>query len=218
MQSKSPKEQITPRQLEVLATISRFEDRQCYSPTIAELASELNVSRTTVFEHIGGLRKRKLVTKSRGRARSSRLTAKARRLLDEYESTAAVSAGGNFGGIALIGRVAAGRPIEAVEDRQSLSLGGLFGTTDDVFALEVVGDSMIEEGIDSGDYVVCKRSQTAGDGELVVAIMGEEEVTLKRFYREKDRVRLQPANEAYEAIYSDDCRIEAVVIGLLHRY
>lgn len=218
MQSKSPREVITPRQLEVLATISRFEDRQCYSPTIAELAGELSVSRTTVFEHIAGLRKRKLVTKSQGRARSSRLTAKARRLLEEYESSGAVSAGGNFGGIALLGRVAAGRPIEAVEDRQSVSLCDLFGTADDVFALEVVGDSMIEEGIDSGDYVVCRRSQTAGDGELVVAIMGEDEVTLKRFFLEKDRVRLQPANEAYEPIYSNNCKIEAVVIGLLHRY
>lgn len=218
MQSKSPREVITPRQLEVLATISRFEDRQCYSPTIAELAGELSVSRTTVFEHIAGLRKRKLVTKSQGRARSSRLTAKARRLLEEYESSGAVSAGGNFGGIALLGRVAAGRPIEAVEDRQSVSLGDLFGTADDVFALEVVGDSMIEEGIDSGDYVVCRRCQSAGDGELVVAIMDEDEVTLKRFYLEKDRVRLQPANDAYEAIYSNNCKIEAVVIGLLHRY
>jgi repressor LexA len=118
----------------------------------------------------------------------------------------------------LLGRVAAGRPIEAVEDRQSVSLGDLFGTADDVFALEVVGDSMIEEGIDSGDYVVCRRSQNADDGELVVAIMGEEEVTLKRFFLEKDRVRLQPANEAYDPIYSNNCKIEAVVIGLLHRY
>jgi len=129
-----------------------------------------------------------------------------------------VSAGNNFCGINLLGRVAAGRPIEAIENRQSLSLGDIFGTADDVFALEVVGDSMIEEGIDSGDYIVCRRCQTAGDGELVVAIMGEEEVTLKKFYLEKDRVRLQPANEAYEPIYSNDCKIEAVVIGLLHRY
>ncbi|MBW8035533.1 MAG: repressor LexA [Planctomycetes bacterium] len=166
---------------------------------------------------MAGLRGKKLLTDSKGRARSSKLTAKARRLLEEYQSSEDVSTG-NFGGINLLGRVAAGRPIEAVQDRQSLSLGDLFGTADDVFALEVVGDSMIEEGIDSGDYVVCKRSQTAGDGQLVVAIMDEEEVTLKRFYLEKDRVRLQPANEAYDPIYSNNCKIEAVVIGLLHRY
>ena len=219
MASMSKNQQITPRQLEVLAAISRFEGRQCYSPTIAELASELNVSRTTVFEHVAGLRGKKLVTDSKGRARSSRLTAKARRLLEEYESSADVLAvGDNFGGIALLGKVAAGSPIEAVEDRQSLSLGDMFGTSDDVFALEVSGDSMIEEGIDSGDYVICKRSQSAGSGQIVVAIMDEEEVTLKRFYREKDRVRLEPANEAYDPIYSDNCKIEAVVIGLLHRY
>jgi len=218
MASISKNQQVTPRQLEVLAAISRFEGRQCYSPTIAELAGELNVSRTTVFEHIAGLRGKKLLTVSKGRARSSKLTAKARRLLEEYQGSEDASASNNFGGINLLGRVAAGRPIEAIQDRQSLSLGDLFGTADDVFALEVVGDSMIEEGIDSGDYVVCKRSQTAGDGELVVAIMDEEEVTLKRFYLEKDRVRLQPANEAYDPIYSNNCKIEAVVIGLLHHY
>ena len=218
MRSISQNQRITPRQLEVLAAISRFEDRQCYSPTIAELASELNVSRTTVFEHIAGLRERKLVTRSRGRARSSRLTKKARRLLEEYQSTAEIAQADNFGGINLLGRVAAGRPIEAIENRQSISLNDMFGTAADVFALEVVGDSMIEEGIDSGDYIVCKRAQNAGDGELVVAIMDEEEVTLKRFYKEKDRVRLQPANEAYEPIYSNNCKIEAIVIGLLHRY
>lgn len=219
MASISKNQHATPRQLEVLAAISRFEGRQCYSPTIAELAGELNVSRTTVFEHIAGLRGKKLLTVSKGRARSSRLTKKARRLLEEYQSNAEITpADNNYCGINLLGRVAAGRPIEAVQDRQSLSLGDLFGTADDVFALEVVGDSMIEEGIDSGDYIVCRRSQTAGDGELVVAIMGEDEVTLKRFFLEKDRVRLQPANEMYEAIYSNDCKIEAVVIGLLHRY
>lgn len=218
MASINKNQQVTPRQLEVLAAISRFEGRQCYSPTIAELASELNVSRTTVFEHIAALREKKLLTASKGRARSLKLTAKARRLLKEYQSNADVTPTDNFAGINLLGRVAAGRPIEAVQDRQSLSLGDLFGTASDVFALEVVGDSMIEEGIDSGDYVVCKRCQTAGDGELVVAIMGEDEVTLKRFYLEKDRVRLQPANEAYDPIYSNNCKIEAVVIGLLHRY
>ena len=218
MASTRKNQQITPRQLEVLAAISNFEGRQCYSPTIAELAAELNVSRTTVFEHIAGLREKKLLTASKGRPRSSRITKKARRLLDEYQSNAESASADNFAGINLLGRVAAGRPIEAIENRQTISLNDMFGTAADVFALEVVGDSMIDEGIDSGDYVVCRRSQNAGDGELVVAIMDEEEVTLKRFYKEKDRVRLQPANEAYQPIYSKNCKIEAVVIGLLHRY
>ena len=103
MASTSKNQQATPRQLEVLAAISRFEGRQCYSPTIAELASELNVSRTTVFEHIAGLRGKELLTGSKGRARSSRLTAKARRLLEEYQSTVEVAPVDNFTGINLLG-------------------------------------------------------------------------------------------------------------------
>ena len=76
---------------------------------------------------------------------------------------------------------------------------------------------MIDEGISDGDYVICKRTATACDGQIVVAIVDEEEATLKKFYKEANRARLQPANTAYDAIYSDNCRIEAVVLGLLRR-
>ncbi|MHC4300809.1 MAG: LexA family protein [Planctomycetota bacterium] len=117
----------------------------------------------------------------------------------------------------LSGAVAAGLPIEAVENAESLSLNSCFGTGEDVFALEVRGDSMIGENIHEGDYVICRRRSVARDGELVVAIVDEENATLKRFYKEKTRARLQPANDDYEPIYSDNCRIEAVVIGLVRK-
>jgi len=113
--------------------------------------------------------------------------------------------------------VAAGMPVEAVENAESLSLSSCFGTGDDMFALEVKGDSMIGEDIQEGDYVVCRRRNAAHDGQLVVAIVDEENATLKRFYKEKSRARLQPANDDYEPIYSYNCRIEAVVIGLVRK-
>jgi repressor LexA len=109
-------------------------------------------------------------------------------------------------------------PVEAVENIESLSLASAFGSGDDIFALEVSGDSMIDEDIQQGDYVICRKSHIADDGQLVVAIVDEENATLKRFYREKNRVRLQPANDNYQPIYSDNCRVEAVVIGLIRKF
>jgi len=117
----------------------------------------------------------------------------------------------------LAGTVAAGVPLEAVENVESLSLNSCFGDGGDIFALEVKGDSMINGDIRQGDYVVCRRSSTAYNGQLVVAIVDEENATLKRFYKENTRARLQPANDDYEPIYSDNCRIEAVVIGLVRK-
>jgi repressor LexA len=118
----------------------------------------------------------------------------------------------------LSGRVAAGVPLEAVENVESLSLSSCFGTGDDIFALEVKGESMINEDIHEGDYVICRRRSVADDGQLVIAIVDEENATLKRFYKEKNRARLQPANDDYQPIYSDNCRIEAVVVGLVRRF
>ena len=209
MQVTNPTEQITPRQLQTLQEVARFRESRCYSATIAELAEALNVSRTTAFEHIAALRKKGLVTASRGRARSLRLTARANRLLDTDAQTNE--------SLPLLGRVAAGLPLEAIENPETLSLRDMFGPADDLFILQAVGDSMIDEGIADGDYVVCRRSATARDGQIVVAIVDDNDATLKKFYAEPGRARLEPANTDYEPIYSDNCRIEAVVIGLLRR-
>jgi repressor LexA len=120
-------------------------------------------------------------------------------------------------GIPLAGSVAAGVPVEAVENVELLSLSSAFGSGDDIFALKVTGDSMINEDLRQGDYVICRRSRTAENGQLVVVIVDDENATLKRFYKEKGRAKLQPANDAYQPIYTNNCRIEAVVIGLLRR-
>lgn len=218
MNAKKSGGQVTPRQLKVLSVIAQFEDRQCYSATIAEIAQELSVSRTTIFEHIAALREKKMLTKTKGKARSSTITAKGRRLLDEqtqktqaYEASSAI-------GIPLLGRVAAGYAIEVIENRDRLELTDLFGHQDDIFSLQVSGESMINAGINNGDYVICKRSTYANNGQIVIAIIDENEVTVKRFYQEQDSIRLEPENEAFEAIYTQNCRIEAVVVGLLHSF
>ena len=211
MRTNSPT-YITPRQLDVLRSLGQMEARQRYSPTIGELAEKLAVSRTTVFEHIAALQEKGLISKSKGKARSLKLTAQASPLLEEAPAPA-----GDLqpSGLAMFGRVAAGAPIEAVANVEMITLRDMFGTGDDVFLLEVTGDSMIDDGIEDGSYLVCKKTSTAGNGQIVVAIVDNDEATVKRFYQEPGRVRLEPANDSYEPIYSDNCRIEAVVIGLL---
>ncbi|MGE5293949.1 MAG: transcriptional repressor LexA, partial [Solirubrobacterales bacterium] len=166
----------------------------------------------------GELQRKSLLTTSPGRARSLKLTAQGRRLLKDTEVHEQRSFEPPGDGIPLLGRVAAGLPVEAVENRDDLSLRSCFGTGDELFALRVSGDSMIEENIRPGDYVICRRAETAHNGELVVALVNEGEATLKRFYKEPDRARLQPANANYEPIYSDNCRIEAIVVGLVRKF
>ncbi len=207
--------QVTPRQLQVLKIVAELQQSRCYSPTIAEVAEVLGVSRTTAFEHIGALREKALLAASRGKVRSLSLTAPANRLLEQDAQTTGFTQ--SESGLPLLGTVAAGQPTEAIENPETMSLRELFGPTEDIFTLQVSGDSMIDEGISDGDYVICRRTATARDGQIVVAIVDEGEATLKKFYAESGRARLEPANSAYEAIYSDNCRIEAVVLGLLRR-
>ncbi|WP_236782765.1 transcriptional repressor LexA [Anaerohalosphaera lusitana] len=205
--------------MEVLKLIWEFENSQCYLPTIAEVSKSMGVSRTTAYEHIAAAREKGLIASADGKARSLSLTKKARTLLKKAGVYSEKQSRGTDeeAGVPLVGLVAAGAPIEAIENVERMSLGSMFGQRDDVFALEVQGDSMIEDGIFDGDLVICKTSSTAENGQLVIAIVEGDSATLKRFYREKNRIRLEPANAAYEPIYTDDCRIEARVLGLVRR-
>jgi repressor LexA len=209
--------QLSPRQLQLLRMIACCQESRCYSPTIAELASELDISRSTVFEHIAELRNKGLLSCHPNRARSLKLTSRAQELLRHLADQCSRPYSAEATGIPLSGKVAAGVPLEAVENTEYLSLNSCFGGGDDVFALEVKGDSMVGEDICEGDYVICRRSSVANDGQLVIAIVDNENATLKRFYKEKSQARLQPANESYQPIYSDNCRIQAIVVGLIRK-
>ncbi len=138
------------------------------------------------------------------------LTRKAQRLLENHPDADEPD------GIVLLGRVAAGAPIEAIENIEHISLKSEFGS-EDTFALKVQGDSMTGDGIFDGDYVVCKRTQTAQNGKIVVAVTDNENATVKRFYREPDRVRLEPSNPDYEPIFTQNCQIAGIVVGLMRK-
>ena len=217
LKTAQPAIQLTPRQLQLLQMVARFQENRCYSPTLAEMACELDISRSTVFEHLAELRKKGLLSGYQNKARSLKVSSQGQELLSELSGQSSPTHAKEAGGIPLAGSVAAGVPVEAVENVESLSLTSAFGSGDDIFALEVTGDSMINEDIRQGDYVICRRSRIADDGQLVVAIVDDENATLKRFYREKNRARLQPANDDYQPIYTDNCRIEAIVIGLVRK-
>jgi len=219
MQSRTaqPAIQLTPRQLQLMQMVGRFQENRCYSPTLAEMACELDISRSTVFEHLAELRKKGLLSGYQNKARSLKVSSQGQELLSELSGVSSPTHTAEPGGIPLAGSVAAGVPVEAVENVESLSLTSAFGSGDNIFALEVAGDSMINEDIRQGDYVICRRCRVADDGQLVVAIVDDENATLKRFYREKDLARLQPANDDYQPIYTNNCRIEAIVIGLLRK-
>lgn len=197
---------LTPKQLRVLTFIRDYTNAHGYAPTMQELADEFGVSKVTVFEHISALQKKGCLKRSRHKARSLRLS-ESLEFPDESPTK-----------LPLVGAIAAGRPIEAIEQREFLDLDSMFVSANETFALRVRGDSMVNDNICDGDYVVCEKRSIARDGETVVALIGEEEATLKRFYRTPTGVRLEARNPAYEPIFAKNVQVQGVVIGVLRRY
>jgi repressor LexA len=192
--------------MRILALIRDCQRRNGYSPTMQELADVLGVTKVTVFEHVAGLERKGLLRRSKHRARSLELTSRAT-LPDESP-----------GRLQLVGRIAAGAPIEAIESPEEVDLDHLFHSRNGAYLLRVQGDSMIDEQIRDGDLVVVERRETARNGETVVALLDDGEATLKKFYREGSRIRLQPANPSFSPIYVTDIRIQGVVMGVLRTY
>jgi len=196
---------LTPRQLEILIAIRDGRRRDGYSPTLQELASQFGVSKVTVFEHVNALIKKGMLRRQSYKTRSLEVT-QAARFPDERPTL-----------IPLVGQVAAGVPIESYQTKETLDLETLFVTDHPRRAILVAGDSMIDEHICEGDLVIVEDRDNVRNGDTVVALVAGEN-TLKRFYREKDRIRLQPANGRYKPIYPRQVKIQGVVIGVIRRY
>jgi len=196
---------MTPRQLEILTLIRDARRNLGYSPTLQEIADELAISKITVFEHVEALIKKGMLTRRSNRARSLELTSSAQ--LPDDRATL----------LPLLGRIAAGLPIEAVEADETVDLEQLFASRHPVGVLTVKGDSMEDDHIRDGDMVVFEQRSNPRNGETVVALINGEEATLKRYYKEKKRIRLQPANDKYEPIYVRNVEIQGVVIGVIRR-
>lgn len=193
----------THRQREVMEFIARYQLEHGVSPTLEEVGEHLGITRVTVFQHVRSLKKKKAL-------RTQPLLARSLEILDPDMLPKS--------GLPLVGTIAAGAAIEAVEAPTEVHLEDLMPSGLHLYALRVSGESMIEEGIRDGDYVIVERRETADDGDTVVAIIGDNEATLKRFYREGDHIRLQPANPSMQPILVDEVEIRGIVRGILRRY
>lgn len=206
---------LTKRQKEVLDFIADFVEQNGYSPSYEELAQGLQLaSLATVHKHIQALESRNYLRRLFNQSRSLEVSSK---YVQERRKGRAATKSGE---IPLAGRIAAGAPVEAIEGQDTLQFTDFTGKGD-TFALEVSGESMIEDHIMSGDYVLVERAQQARDGEIVVALVDGRDATLKRLYHEPGgRIRLQPANAAMQPIVVDaaSVQIQGRVLAVLRKY
>src|SRR6266705_4816259 len=202
---------ITKRQRQVYEYISNFVQTHGYSPSFEEIGQGLGLSSlATVHKHISNLEKKGLLKRDYNRSRSIDVLP----VRGMFKRTPPRDLS-----LPLMGRIAAGQPIEAVETPETISLGDITRSKD-VFVLQVKGESMQDEHIVDGDYVLVEKTNSARDGEIVVALVEGSETTLKRFYREGDQIRLQPANTAMQPIMVPAAlvQIQGRVIGVLRKY
>jgi repressor LexA len=206
---------LTRRQKEVLDTISSFVEEHGYSPSFEELASILGLaSLATVHKHVMALEAKHYLKRSYNQSRSIELTSKYFDEQKRYEVRPAA-----MPSVPLLGRIAAGMPVESFANQDSLNFGDFAGNPD-TYALEVRGDSMIEDHICSGDFVLVQKTDRPRDGEIVVALVDGAEATLKRFYDEGDQVRLQPANSSMAPIRvaKSGLQVQGRVLAVLRKY
>jgi repressor LexA len=203
---------LTKRQKQVLDFIARFQDENGYCPSYEEIAHGLDLaSLATVHKHISALETKSYLKRGFNQSRSLELAPKylqeQRRIKPSLE-------------VPLLGRIAAGLPVESVEQRETLNFADFTGNAN-TFALEVRGNSMIEDHICDGDLILLEKVTQVRDGDIVVALVAGSETTLKRFYREAgDRVRLQPANSAMKPILvaARDVQIQGRLLAVLRKY
>ena len=206
---------LTRRQRQVIDFIAGFLQEQGYSPSFQEIAQGLGLSSlATVHKHVLTLERKGFLRRQYNQSRSIEPSP---RYLQEVRRARQDRAASE---LPLLGRIAAGKPVEAPEQPETISFGDFFRQKD-VFVLEVKGDSMIEEHILDGDFILVEKTPQVSDGDIVVALVGGSESTLKRLYREGNgRVRLQPANARMKPIVvpAEDVTVQGRVLGILRRY
>jgi len=200
---------LTKRQKEILDHVEHFIDENGYAPSFEEIADAFGYSSlATVHEHLSNLERKGYIRKAYNESRSIELVGAA------Y--------GGGAIELPLLGAVAAGLPIEAIAEHETLSVPqDMVRAGQDNFVLRVEGESMIDEQIRDGDYIVVSSQETASDGQMVVALVGGDSATVKKLYRENDgRIRLQPANPTMAPIIEEahNVQIQGVVVGVIRKY
>jgi repressor LexA len=195
---------LTPRQREIYNFIRGKIQGRGYGPTVREIGLNFQIkSPNGVMCHLKALQKKGLIHREPNMSRAIQL-------LEDPVSA-------HHMGLKLVGRIAAGQPMEAVEQHEELTFSE-WTEPGDKFALKVTGDSMIEEHIADGDFVIIRRQEQARDGQIVAVRDDDGEATLKRFYRDRNRVRLEPANKSMKPIYRDRVNVLGVLVGVVRKY
>jgi len=193
---------LTARQREVYDFLKDKIVNRGYGPTVREIGSHFGIrSPNGVMCHLKALEKKGLITREANRSRAIQLNEPLHPSMS----------------LPLAGQIAAGSPVLAEQQNEQVDFGPLF-TDENHFCLKVRGESMIEDQIADGDYVIVHKQETCRDGEIVVALVDGHDATLKRFYRESDRIRLEPANSTMQPIFSDQVDILGVVVGVVRRF
>ncbi|HEY4520976.1 MAG TPA: transcriptional repressor LexA [Candidatus Paceibacterota bacterium] len=196
--------QPSKRQAEILDFIGEFRKKRGYAPSLAEIAKHFDVSVPTVHQHISYLRQKNLLTTEKGKQRSIQAF--------NNQKSGAVE-------IPLMGLIAAGGPIEAIRDPRPIEVPkNMLSAGANYYALKVAGTSMIEDGIFDGDIIIVREQSTVDDGEKAVAYLPDKDaVTLKRIYREKNRIKLVPANKSMKPFYETNVEIQGKVAGVIRK-
>jgi repressor LexA len=198
---------LTKRQREILTYVESFIESEGYSPSFEEIAAFFGYSSlATVHEHLSNLERKGYLRKNYNKSRSLELV--------PAEGTLSID-------LPLLGSVAAGLPIEAIEEQETLSVPHDMLRAGSNYVLRVKGHSMVDEQIRDGDYIVVNSRQTAENGEMVVALVGGDSATVKKYFRERDgRIRLQPANPDMLPMYyrEDEVQIQGIVIAVIRKY
>jgi repressor LexA len=197
-----PKPALTTRQREIYDFLKDKIVNRGYGPTVREIGAHFGIrSPNGVMCHLKALEKKGLITRESHMSRAIQLSHSPQGRMC----------------LPLAGQIAAGTPVEAVQQDERVDFSGLFDPEED-YCLRVKGDSMIEDSIADGDFVIVHRQETCRQGEIVVALVEGQDATLKRFYKEGDRVRLEPANSSMKPIYSNSVEVLGVVTGVVRRY
>lgn len=196
---------LTRRQRQILDFYQAYCESEGISPTLEEVAQHFGLNKVTIFGHVAELERKGLLERSRkGISRGLKVVT-----ADDPPPPAPT--------VHILGRIAAGRPLETLEEPETLDWNQLIPDGSDVYALEVRGNSMIDDGIREGDLVLLERRSNPRDGDVVVAVLPDEEATLKRFYRTPNGVRLVPANAAMQELLLPEVEVRGVLIGVLRR-
>jgi repressor LexA len=198
---------LTKRQREILDYLQEFIQQHGYAPSLEEVGRRFGLSSlATVHKHLTNLQEKGFIRRSWNRSRSVEM-------MPARVGQRAIE-------LPMLGYVAAGLPIEAVASAETIAVPEDLVGRRDSYVLRVKGDSMIDEHIRDGDFVIVEDRKTADNGEMVIALIGGQDVTLKKFYRENGRIRLQPANPAMQPIFVDPAQVQlqGVVVGVMRKY